>query len=138
MRVLCVGRHQFLSEHLCRVFGELGAECEAAVGTSDASARAERFQPHVVVSDSDLLSGPLLDGWAMEPALHDVPVLAVSLTRRPGEAAPVPHAGIAGVIYLPRLDRTRALALLAAANRPRAVVAPSEFRVAAPDAPVAR
>src|SRR5437764_5668902 len=53
MRVLCVGRHAFLSEHLCRYFQDVGAECEPAVGEAEALRTAALFEPHVVVSDCD-------------------------------------------------------------------------------------
>jgi chemotaxis response regulator CheB len=131
MRVLCVGRHTFLSEHLCRFFREVGAECEPAVGAADALRVASRWEPHVVVSDCDLLSPALLDAWAREPALASVPVLAVSLTRRPDESAPAELCGLAAVVYLPGLDREQALALLNAAYRPGGVSAPPTWSVSA-------
>lgn len=132
MRVLCAGRHAFLSEHLCRVFGDAGAECEPAVGATEVLRKAAEFEPHVVVSDHDLITGSLLEAWAAEPALVDVPVLAVSLTRRPDDASPVDPAGLAAVIYLPSLDAERAASLLAALHRPRGVSAPANWRIDAP------
>jgi CheY-like chemotaxis protein len=129
MRVLCVGRHIFLSEHLCRFFREVGAECEPAVGAADALRVASRWEPHVVVSDYDLLSPALLDTWASEPALASVPVLAVSLTRRPEDSSPVESSGPAAVVYLPGLDREQALALLNAAHRSAGVSAPLSWNV---------
>jgi chemotaxis response regulator CheB len=136
MRVLCVGRHAFLSEHLCRFFRDAGAECEPAVGAAEALRMASRFEPHVVVSDCDLITPALLDSWTQEPALRNVPVLAVSLTRRPAEAAPAELCGLAAVIYLPGLDRERAAALLSSVCRPRGVSAPPQWSVssAAPSA----
>jgi hypothetical protein len=135
MRVLCVGRHPFLSEHLCRYFGELGAECEPVVGVADVLAAAGRFEPHAVLADSELLTPALLDAWALAPALADVPVLAVSLTRSPREAGPA-MTGLAGVIYLPSLDREQGLALLAGAYRPRGVQSPAQWRMAPPSSVV--
>jgi chemotaxis response regulator CheB len=131
MRVLCVGRHAFLSEHLCRVFGEAGAECEPAVGAAEALRKAAAFEPHVVVSDVDLVTPALLDSWTREPALAEVPVLAVSLTRRPAESA-AELCGTAAVIYLPSLERAQAAALLASLHRPRGVSAPSIWHANAP------
>ncbi|MDB4886009.1 MAG: hypothetical protein JWN79_1447 [Gemmatimonadetes bacterium] len=131
MRVLCVGRHAYLSEHLCRYFGALGAECESVVGTGDVPAAALRFEPHAVMSDIDLLTGPLLDAWSNIAVLSGTPILAVSLTRRPEEAGPA-LAGLAGVIYLPSLDREQGLALLAGAYRPLGVQSPQEWRLAPP------
>ena len=128
MRVLCVGRHAYLSEHLCRYFRDLGAECDHVVGAASVVAAAARFEPHIVISDSELLTAPLLDGWSDEAVLSGTPVLAVSLTRRPEEAGP-PLPGLAAVIYLPALDRAKGLAMLAGAYRPRGVDAPQAWRM---------
>jgi chemotaxis response regulator CheB len=138
MRVLCVGRHAFLSEHLCRYFRDAGAECEPAVGAAEALRMASLFEPHVVVSDCDLITPALLDSWTQEPALRNVPVLAVSLTRRPAESAPAELSGLAAVIYLPGLEREQAAALLASLCRPRGVSAPAGWSVssAAPSAQI--
>ena len=133
MRLLCVGRHAFLSEHLCRYFRELGADCTAAVGATEALSLATGYEPHVIVCDCDLLSPGLLDEWATEPSVADVPVLAVSLTRRPEELPPVELLGVAGVLYLPALERSQVLTLLAGAHRRRGVVPPTGWR--APVAP---
>ena len=127
MRVLCVGRHAFLSEHLCRYFGELGAECESVIGAAAVPAAAARFEPHMVLCDNDLLTAAQLDAWTAEPALSGVPVLAVSLTTRPEDAPPPTQTGVAGVIYLPTLDREQGLALLAGAYRPRGVQSPLDW-----------
>jgi DNA-binding response OmpR family regulator len=136
MRVLCVGRHAFLSEHLCRVFRDAGAECEPAVGAADALQRAAQLEPHAVVCDCDLITPSLLDSWAGEPALGQVPVLAVSLTRRPEESAPADLSGLAAVIYLPSIDREQIMGLLAGLHRPRGVAAPPAWRMPAPAASV--
>ena len=134
MRLLCVGRHAYLSEHLCRYFRGLGADCEAAVGAMDALRIATQYEPHVVVCDCDLITPALLDEWATEPRLAEVPLLAVSLTRRPEELPPVELLGVAGVLYLPALERAQILALLAGAHRRRGVVPPIGWQpsVAAP------
>jgi chemotaxis response regulator CheB len=132
MRVLCVGRHAFLSEHLCRVCSDAGAECEPAVGAAEALRKAVEFEPHVVVSDADLITPALLDSWTREPALTEVPVLAVSLTRRPPESSPAELAGLAAVIYLPGLDVEQVAALLSSLHRPRGVAAPSSWRADSP------
>lgn len=124
MRLLCVGRHAYLSEHLCRYFRGLGADCMAAVGAMEALGLAARYEPHVIVCDCDLVTPALLDEWAAEPRMADVPLLAVSLTRRPEELPPVELLGVAGVLYLPALERSQVLALLAGAHRRRGVVPP--------------
>jgi hypothetical protein len=128
MRLLCVGRHAYLSEHLCRYFRELGADCAAAVGASDAHVQAERFEPHVVVCDCDLITPSLLDEWSVEPSLSEVPLVAVSLTRRPEELPPVELLGVAGVLYLPALDAAQVKALLSGAHRRRGVMPPIGWR----------
>jgi CheY-like chemotaxis protein len=124
MRLLCVGRHAYLSEHLCRYFRGLGADCTAAVGASEALDLVPRYEPHAVVCDCDLITPTLLDEWAVEPRMTDVPLIAVSLTRRPEELPPVELLGVAGVLYLPALERSQVLALLAGAHRRRGVVPP--------------
>jgi len=124
MRLLCVGRHAYLSEHLCRYFRGLGADCMGAVGASDALSIARHYEPHVIVCDCDLITPALLDEWAAEPRTADAPLLAVSLTRRPDELPPVELLGVAGVLYLPTLERSQVLALLAGAHRRRGVVPP--------------
>lgn len=134
MRVLCVGRHVYLSEHMCRFFRGLGAECESVVGVAPVIPAAARFEPHIVIGDSELLTAPLLDAWSGEPVLSGTPVLAVSLTRRPDEAGPA-LPGLAGVIYLPALDREQATAILAGAYRPRGVDAPPAWRMPRTPAP---
>jgi hypothetical protein len=135
MRVLCVGRHAFLSEHLCRYFSELGAECESAVGTGAVAGAAARFEPHLVVSEGDLLTPALLDDWSHDATLAGTPVLAVSMTNRPENGAALSAAG--GVVYLPALDREQGLALLAGAFRPRGVQSP-DWRMPQPSPGVVR
>src|SRR5512140_1182684 len=110
MRLLCIGRHEFLSEHLCRFFSDLGAQCESAVGSANAEMVAGMFEPHLIIAESELLTPAVLNAWSREPVLADVPVLAVSLTRRPDESISADLCGLAGVIYLPTLDRDGALA----------------------------
>ena len=125
MRMLCVGRHEFLSEHLCRYFRDFGAHCEPVVGTADTIAAARAFEPHLVIADSDLLTAAVLEAWAQDGSLRDVPVVAVSLTRRPEEAVSADMSGLAGVIYLPALHRADVLALLEGVRRPGGVDVPA-------------
>jgi hypothetical protein len=93
---------------------------------------ATEFEPHVVVSDCDLLTSAVLEAWTSASSLANVPVLAVSLTRRPEESLPEVVSGVMAVVYLPTLDREHALALLEGVDRPRGVVAPADYRVAPP------
>ena len=132
MRVLCVGRHAFLSEHLCRVFSDAGAECEPVVGTVDALSNGPAFEPHVAVVDCDLITPAFLDAWSVDANLAGVPLLAVSLTRRPAETSPGDLCGLAAVVYLPALEKGQATALLTALHRPRGVDAPSAWRMRVP------
>ena len=119
---------------MCRYFRGLGAECDFVVGASDVVPAAAQFEPHIVISDSELLTSSLLDTWSHEAVLAGTPVLAVSLTRRPDEAGP-PLPGVAGVIYLPALDRAQGLAILAGAYRPRGVDSPQAWRMPLTPAP---
>jgi hypothetical protein len=131
MRVLCVGRHAFLSEHLCRVFSAAGAVCEPVIGADGVSRAAARFEPQVIVCEGDLLTTAVLEGWAHDSVLADVPVLAVSLSPRNDDVGPadVLATSPAAVIYLPSLDRAQVAALLASARRPGGVVAPLQWRL---------
>ena len=128
MRVLCVGRHPFLSEHLCRVFSDAGAECEPVVGATAALRAAIEFEPHVVVSDHDLITPALLESWAIKPSLAAIPVLAVSLTRRPEASSPAGLHGVAAVVYLPSLGPGQAATLLASLHHSRGVAAPATWQ----------
>ena len=138
MRVLCVGRHAFLSEHLCRVFSEVGALCDSAVGPAEAVQVAAHFEPDVVVCEGDLLTPAVLDAWAHEASLRRVPVIAVSLTPRLDDALPVELATseFAAVVYLPALSRAQIAGLLSTVRRAGGVSAPSDWhvRVQAPSA----
>jgi hypothetical protein len=131
MRVLCVGRHAFLSEHLCRVFGDAGALCEPVVGTNAVPQAAGRFEPQVIICEGDLLTSAVLESWAGERSLADVPVLAVTLTPRPDDMMPAELSSPdpAAVIYLPSLDRAQVAALLASTRSPRGVTAPLQWRL---------
>ena len=124
MRLLCVGRHAYLSEHLCRYFRDLGADCAGAVGANDAASVAASFEPHALVCDVDLITPTLLTEWATDRNIAEVPLLAVSLTRRPEDLPPVEMLGVAGVLYLPALRKSEVHALLAGAYRPRGVMPP--------------
>ena len=129
MRVLCVGRHPYLSSHLCRFFDALGVQTRAVVGLDDAIEAAAECQPDAVVCDYDLLATIPLDGWERDPLLSRLPVIAVSLTRRPEELHLLDVNGISGFLYLPTLERGQALQVLSAAAswRCAAVAAPTSL-----------
>jgi hypothetical protein len=84
-------------------------------------------EPHAIVCDCDLITPAMLDEWAVEPALAHLPVIAVSLTKRPEEVPHVDLVGVSGVVYLPSLDRGQLAILLAGAHRPLGVTAPGQW-----------
>ena len=119
MRVLCVARHPFLSEHLGRYFEGLGLDTMPCVGLRDAEDLAPKYDVDAVICDYDLLAAASLDSWARDPALARRPVIAVSLTRHPGEAHLAYSDPIAGFLYLPTLEPDDVQRLLAAVRRRR-------------------
>lgn len=127
MRVLCVGRHAFLSEHLSSYFRDLGAETASAVGLEEALRVAPGYRPDAVICDYDLLATLQLDAWERDPLLSTVPVIAVSLTRRPAEVHLLDVNGIAGFLYLPSLAPLDAQRLLGAVSTRRAMTASSRI-----------
>lgn len=129
MRVLCVARHEFLSGHLCRFFAALGVETQPVVGLPAAIDAAAEHKADAVICDYDLLATVALDSWERDPLLSRLPVIAVSLTRRPTEMHVLDVNGIAGFLYLPTLEREQALRVLGAAAswRHSAVSAPTSL-----------
>jgi len=117
MRLLCVGRHAVLSEHLASLFRDFGAETASAVGLAEAEEAARVFAPMAVVCDYDLLATVSLTAWERDPLLSRVPIVAVSLTRRPEEVHVLDVNNVAGFLYLPTLEREDAARLLAALGR---------------------
>ena len=103
LRVLCVGRHSYLSEHIARFFNDIGLFSSFAVGLEEAVMLARDYQPDVVVCDYDLLATLSLEVWEGDELLSRTPVIAVSLTRRPTEVHLLDVNGIAGFLYLPTL-----------------------------------
>ena len=126
MRVLCIARHEFLAEHLCRVFEGIGIAPAPCVGTAAAIAMVPKHEPDVVICDYALLATTSLAEWEHHQVLKDIPVIAVSLTRHPGEAHLLDVNGIAVFIYLPTLEPADAQRLLAGLRRDRGgVIAPA-------------
>lgn len=124
MIVLCVARHRYLAQHLARFFGQTGAVTRSAVGFSEARAVAAACSPDVVAADYDLLATLPLSGWERDEKLSRRPVIAVSLTRRPGEVNALDVNGIAGYLYLPEIGADVALRVLQAAADASSVRAP--------------
>ena len=117
MRVLCVGRHRFLAEHFCRFFDGLGLDTIGCVGLVEAVDAIRTGDLDAVICDYDLLATMPLTSWENDPILSGVPLVAVSMTRHPGEVHVMDVNGIAGFLYLPTLDAEDARRLLAAVRR---------------------
>jgi hypothetical protein len=125
MRMLCVARHQFLSEHLCRYFEALGMDAVPCVGLAEAKQMVPKTDLDVVVCDYDLLVSRPLASWESDPATSSVPLVAVSLTRHPGDAHLMDVNGIAGFLYLPTLSAEDAGRILAGVRRTRGISPPN-------------
>ena len=124
MVVLCVARHRYLAQHLARFLGQTGAVTRSAVGFSEARAIAAACSPDVVAAEYDLLTRLPLRGWEQDEILSQRPVIAVSLTRRPGDANALDVNGIAGYLYLPEIGADAALRVMEAAAAATTVRAP--------------
>jgi DNA-binding NarL/FixJ family response regulator len=138
MRVLCVGRHQFLSEHLGRYFETLGVDTLVCVGMTDAMQMVADHKPDAVVCDYDLLTSASLATWENDPLLSGVPFIAVSLTRHPGEAHLLDVNGIAGFLYLPTLEPEDAHRVLDVVRQKRSGINPPNSLPWQGTTPVAR
>ena len=117
MRALCVSRHIYLSEHLGRFFRRLGLQTSCAVGIEGGVRAAHHERPDVVLCDYDLLATLSLESWERDERLARVPVIAVSLTRRPDEVQVLDINGIAGFLYLPTLCRDDAAKIFGGIRR---------------------
>jgi DNA-binding NarL/FixJ family response regulator len=118
VRAVCVSRHRFLSDHLGLFFRDIGLETFAAVGLDEAADAARRHDVDLVLCDYDLLATRRLDEWERDAILARMPVIAVSLTRRPDEVHLLDVNGIAGFLYLPTLSPEMAFRVLSGAARP--------------------
>jgi chemotaxis response regulator CheB len=126
MVVLCVARHLYLAQHLARVLTQAGAATRSAVGFDETRLVAADCSPDVVAADYDLLATIPLSEWEQDGILSRCPVIAVSLTRRPGESNALDVNGIAGCLYLPEVGAEGVLRVLQAAAERAAVRAPRE------------
>jgi hypothetical protein len=115
--VLCIARHDFISQHIARFFARAGTRTPSAVGLDEGATRAMECHPDVVVCEYDLLATLPLGVWEHEDELSRLPILAVSLTRRPGEAHLLDVNGISGFFYLPALTEDAAQQVLEGATR---------------------
>ena len=124
MVVLCVARHLYLAQHLARVLAQAGTSTRSAVGFDEARLVAADCSPDVVAADYDLLATVALSEWERDDILSQRPVIAVSLTRRPGESNALDVNGIAGCLYLPEIGADGVVRVLTAASARGAVRAP--------------
>ncbi len=104
MRVLCIGRHRFLSEHLGHRFDELGVDTTVCVGMDEATRRIALDRPDAIACDYDLLTPARMAIWKADPQTATLPIIAVSLTRHPDEAHLAEASGVVSFLYLPTLD----------------------------------
>ena len=115
--VLCIARHVYISEHIARFFARVGALTESAVGLSEGATRAHQRRPDVVVCEYDLLATLPISAWERDETLSCLPILAVSLTRRPGEVNLLDVNGVSGFLYLPVLTDEKVHQVLYGATR---------------------
>ncbi|HEY9449086.1 MAG TPA: hypothetical protein VIQ60_05005 [Gemmatimonadaceae bacterium] len=115
MRAVCISRHRILSDHVCSIFRDTGVECQPVVGFQEGMTVTRSVFPDVVICDYDLLVAAPLADWERDPLLSEVPIIAVSLTRRPEEAHLADTNGIAGFLYLPLLADGDAVRMVKAA-----------------------
>lgn len=120
MRVLCVARHPFLSDHLGRYFLTLGVDTVPWVGLGQAADLPSPQGIDAVICDYELLAPLSPDAWSTHPLLSSFPVIAVSFTRHPGDAHLRGSPGLAAFFYLPTLEPDVARATFAAISRRRA------------------
>ena len=114
-----------VSPVVLQFIGALGLECASAVGLAGALVEAGRRRPDVVLCEYELLATTSLDAWERDPVVGRIPLLAVSLTRRPNEMHLLDRNGIAGFLYLPAITPEDARRLVAALERP--VRAPAAY-----------
>jgi CheY-like chemotaxis protein len=128
MRMLCVARHPILSEHLCRIFERFDVATMAVVGMRQARMSITLHDPDIALCDYDLLTPTQLGLWRADRAASKVPIVAVSMTKRPREVTAIEERGVVAFLYLPTLEPESARALFAALRRRRdGVASPSTF-----------
>jgi DNA-binding response OmpR family regulator len=119
MRALCVARHPILSDHLARFFERFDIATVPVVGMRQARSNVSSYDPDLVLCDYGLLTPTHLERWRADPASRGVPIVAVSMTKRPADVADVDGRGLAGFIYLPTIDSEVTRALFATLRRRR-------------------
>ncbi len=127
MQAFCVGRHTYIAEHIGRFFARFGLATVPVVGLDGALRLAGSVQPDLVLCEYDLLATQSLAALEQHPTLARVPMVAVSLTRRPNEVHLLDVNGIAGFLYLPTLHAGDAARVLGVARPPADFTLPSPF-----------
>lgn len=94
----------------------MGLTTVPVVGFDGAIRGVREHAPEVILCDYDLLATAPLERWERDEVISRVPVIAVSLTRRPTEVHLLDINGIAGFLYLPTLTKDAALKVLRAAD----------------------
>ncbi len=122
-----------LAHHLALRFRAFGAETDAAVGLAAVADIARSFAPDAVVCDYDLLATVSLSEWECDAQLAHVPIIAVSLTRRPEEVHLLDVSNVAGFLYLPSLEHEDGVRLLGALARREMSARPIHPRRDTPD-----
>ena len=119
MKVLCIGRHRYLSDFLADYFRDATLHTTPVVGVAEAEQSAAGTAFDVVLCDYDLVAPLAADRWRHCPHLSTVPVVAVSLTRRAEEAPALAlgDAALALYLYLPSVAPGDARRMVAAIRR---------------------
>lgn len=94
----------------------MGLTTVSVVGFDSAIRGVREHAPDVILCDYDLLATAPLEQWERDEVISRVPVIAVSLTRRPTEVHLLDINGIAGFLYLPTLTKDAALKILRSAD----------------------
>jgi hypothetical protein len=128
MRAVCIARHRYLSDHICSLVQDADVDATPVVGFEEGMHVARTALPDVVLCEYDLLVTAPLNEWEEDPQLSRVPVIAVSLTRRPDESHLLDTNGIAGFLYLPMLTREMTAKVVRAATAGRIRPAPQALR----------
>ena len=111
MQLICVGRHRYLSGHIRRFFEALGLQVVATESLDEALRLVPSVAPDVALVDYELLASQPLSAWLADAAAREVPLLAVSLARRPEEML-LDRSVVVGSLYLPLLDAETAMSVL--------------------------
>lgn len=86
------------------------------------------YDPDVAICDYDLLTASELTAWRADAAASRVPIVAVSMSKRPSDVRLTEAAGVVAFLYLPTVTPSIAQELLASLRRRReGVVTPERL-----------